>query len=640
MDTFPEFEEDGSEELSYENIWRNIEPQEIVGVDCFNPNVPLRETDNLVTLNLTATEFKEMFSALYNGAEITYPDSFMQIIVNFLRGIHCPPLVSEGECTEFPPNAPFIGYLPINPYIDPDTVPDGYLTQPFKIVDDSLDDDTGLAIGDIYVPLDAVTYGGGWFEDLSENLPTITINFSGTGKASIKLLTVGGGGLAIVTLDNPPNLVDILGGIVTGADNIVDLNKDIVSLPPETATEIDIPINVDSGGDHIIYIVFLPIIDDSFIPLRFGGGFRGVELCGLLGDGMTIDCDDIEDCLDSSETIAGINDSIVVLTDGVNDATNAIDQINDHATDGGVQAVIVPRELDEADNLCKASYYIASNLAGKLIEWWSNAATLTWLEFFEAGIGVLTWNVPEMKDFFDFYATASNPDLEDDALAYTDTIAQYLFCTDTHWKEAVSLLGTDDPMTADEISLWGMIINSVPDSQMDIWAAAARLDDEEKDCTGGCGWVVVYDPSGNYTPDATESQIISGDDANSWSIASGTFVSGQGWELTSGTLEISHNLPEQCRITDYQVSIRRGSVCLSTKWRVWYKGTDHISVEQWSGDNTVVSTTFVNQNLSAYGALLEIMKIQADNHTCIGSGSQLAMIEWIKITGTGARPRS
>jgi len=283
MFQYPQYGENGEEILHFPNIWRNISPQEILGADCFTPYAPIYNDENLISLNLTGLEYRKILSSLMLGSQIAYPQEWMQILVNWLKGTHCPPVLVADECKEYPPYSPFLTYLPQNPYSQPDLIPEGYLTPPFVLV---TEEDIELypqnEIGDIVVPFGAITFDVNWFEDVAGALPTITLQFNGTGQANIRLLNQAQGGLAIITLDNPPNLVEIIAGIISGADNIIDTNLDIVSLPPETAVEHIFPVEITTGGLHTVYVVFFPIIDDSLIPLRFGGGFRGVELCGEL----------------------------------------------------------------------------------------------------------------------------------------------------------------------------------------------------------------------------------------------------------------------------------------------------------------------------------------------------------------------
>jgi len=278
---FPQFDEFG-EIFSYENQWHGLLPQTVTGIDCFNPSAAVNSDENLIVLKLTAQEYREMFTSIYAGAELQYPEKYLQVIANFLKGIHCPPILEEQDCFEYLSYASFIRFEPVNPYLEPDTVPDGYLTQPFLVNGQNGVDIPNYEPFDILVPLDSLTLDVNWFEDIGGQLPQITIGVQGAGQVLVKLLTQVAGGLAVITVDNPPNLLDIIAGVLTGAENIMDLNLDIVSLPPETATEIDYPLDIVGAGLHTIYIVFLPILDDSLIPVRFGGGFRGVTLCDFV----------------------------------------------------------------------------------------------------------------------------------------------------------------------------------------------------------------------------------------------------------------------------------------------------------------------------------------------------------------------
>lgn len=279
MFQYPQYEEDGEEFIHFPNIWRDITPQPMVGADCFLPFANINNGMNRFVMDITGSDFRKMFSALMNGSQFTYPDEWMQIIINFLRMVHCP-IDFEEECQEYPTYTPIIQYAPMNPFMNPDEVPAGYLVPPFVFVsEENIAEYGDYEIGDVIVPIDAITLDLDWFETLDGQLPTITINVEGEGKISLKLLTVPFGGVAIITLDNPPDLLDILAGIITGSDNILDVNRDIVSIPPETTEHISYEIEVTGAGMHTVYIVFLPVLDDSLIPVRFGGGLRSIELC-------------------------------------------------------------------------------------------------------------------------------------------------------------------------------------------------------------------------------------------------------------------------------------------------------------------------------------------------------------------------
>ena len=189
----------------------------------------------------------------------------------------------DGDCITYAPFANFIQFTPQNPYTEPNLIPDGYLQPPFFINGkDFAHDLPQYNRGDVLLDIGSISLETGI--EL-ENAPQVDLCLEGSGTVEIHLLSIALGGVAIITVDNPPDILDIIGGII--ADNllIVDLNQDVVSFPPETAKVIIQEIEVNPEQDeleHHLYITYLPNIDDSLIPIRFGGGLRKVELCGTL----------------------------------------------------------------------------------------------------------------------------------------------------------------------------------------------------------------------------------------------------------------------------------------------------------------------------------------------------------------------
>lgn len=281
MEPLPEYAPDGAEELSYFNSWRGDMPQTVTKGDNFALFASINPLRNLLFLDVTGQEFDEMLSALYVGAEFAYPEKYLEIVFNFLSAVQAPPDLIQ-ECIIVPTYAANVDYPLQNPYTEPDEIPEGYLAPPMVLVtEENADDFPNYQPFDVAVPFNAFPIDTNWFEELDGKMPTATLVAVGEGTVEIKLLTTPLGGLAIITVDDPPNLVDILAGIITGADNIVDLNKDIVSLPPETADEIIYEVELTGDTEHTVYVVFFPIIDDSVTPVRFGGGLRGFEMCGF-----------------------------------------------------------------------------------------------------------------------------------------------------------------------------------------------------------------------------------------------------------------------------------------------------------------------------------------------------------------------
>lgn len=352
MYEYPQYEEDGEEFIHFPNVWRDITPQPMVGADCFLPFANINNGMNRFVMDITGGDFRKMFSSLMNGSQFTYPQEWMQIIINFLKMVHCP-IDFEEECQEYPTYTPIIQYAPMNPFMNPDEVPEGYLVPPFVFVsEENIAEYGDYEIGDVIVPIDAITLDLDWFETLDGQLPTITINVEGEGKISMKLLTVPFGGVAIITLDNPPDLLDILAGIITGSDNILDVNRDIVSIPPETTEHVSYEMEVTGAGMHTVYIVFLPVLDDSLIPIRFGGGLRSIELCefGELPDMGVTDVRFVAGDKMLQQQKAGVYYDVIDwqnLVDYLIDIENGISILDEHVDN--IELTVLDTEENVAD---------------------------------------------------------------------------------------------------------------------------------------------------------------------------------------------------------------------------------------------------------------------------------------------------
>lgn len=280
---FPRYNSDGSEELSFQNIWRDIQPQEILGAECFNPEAIIVPTGNKMVLELTAIEFREMFSALYNGAEITYPDRYLQIMVNFLKGLHCSPeLEDESGCLNFLPSASFVSFSPQNPYNEPNLVPDGYLVPPFHLNSDFLYPEIfGFLATDVMVQLDAIPIFGGWDDLIGLNFPTIKLRVKGQGQIELDLISIQLGGLVVAKVGSPPNILDLIDGIIETGVKIIDVSAEAASIPIESDMIVEDEIPIDSVDFVDVYLTFVPKIAADVEFYGFGGGIRQIGLCGL-----------------------------------------------------------------------------------------------------------------------------------------------------------------------------------------------------------------------------------------------------------------------------------------------------------------------------------------------------------------------
>lgn len=239
---------------------------------------------NSLILNASKEEIAWIFDSATQGAMLLYPEQAQTIMEILLRMIDYPPEFETelNDCPQFPPSASFVEYLPSNPYNQPDYVPSGYLNPPFLVnTDFAYPEFFGYQATDVMVTPDSLPFLGGWGDLLGLNFPTVKITVRGQGQIELDLLSVVIGGYAIIKVGSPPNIIDIVDGIIETGVTIVDLNQDALGLPIESDIVIAEEINIDSVDWIDVYITFVPKIDDSITFFGFGGGIRQIGLCGL-----------------------------------------------------------------------------------------------------------------------------------------------------------------------------------------------------------------------------------------------------------------------------------------------------------------------------------------------------------------------
>lgn len=263
---------------------------------CAGDFYTLSEGLNNLRLQVTSQQFTKIWSAAVAGAELLFPDDYADILFLLLQASHCP-IEDESECFEFLPSAAFVKFYPDNPYIEGDNQA-GWWREAwfqwsdfFSLFPDFAADWLAGAVGgfvgyqntDVLCNIASLAYPT-WqaFFNAGGVFPKIEIKFSGKGQVNISMLSFPLGGKAIISLDDEPNIVDILtGGILDPDMFMIELDRDIVSFPPQEYPLLVIPVDVAELGNHTIYINFIPVVNDETTFLKFGGGIRSVEFCGF-----------------------------------------------------------------------------------------------------------------------------------------------------------------------------------------------------------------------------------------------------------------------------------------------------------------------------------------------------------------------
>lgn len=256
---------------------------------------PDQTTPKLLEVNWNQAQYTRILSALAVGADLIYPYQAQQVYYDFLkvRNSEAPP---EDTCKDYSTDTTdIITFSPQDPYTEPDVTPPGYLMPPFwqvgglipeflpdwfaDLIADIIDQFTGYEATDILTTIGSFPLFANWSELLTEGLPRFTVTVADKGQLELHFLNVPFGGRALVSIDVEFDIADIIDGIITEGFKLIELERDYSSVPPELDVDHIEEITLDTDGDHVIYVTFLPVVDIDAFPLKFGGGIRKVVWC-------------------------------------------------------------------------------------------------------------------------------------------------------------------------------------------------------------------------------------------------------------------------------------------------------------------------------------------------------------------------
>lgn len=235
-----------------------------------------------------------------------YETTYAPLINALQSGMDCSSAGTPeaGGCIEYPPYASFIQFFPTSPY-EAGAIPTGYLRRPFLLFSDYIanwlpDPIENIIQGvfsgitdyepdDVIVDLLSYPILNFTLSTTMDNFPYMKISVQGQGQVELHLINMFFGGYAVITIDNPPSIFDVITDYVNDAVVVEDVFRDVITFPVESASTAIAEVNFEGAPDdiHDIYVTFVPAVDDSLPPVRFGGGIRKVVLCGVTPVGYT-----------------------------------------------------------------------------------------------------------------------------------------------------------------------------------------------------------------------------------------------------------------------------------------------------------------------------------------------------------------
>jgi len=175
----------------------------------------------------------------------------------------------EINCATFAPDAPFIEWSPNNPYTEPDLITDGYNAPAWYKATEASNLLLGTQFGDVLTDLSRFPPGSLPTIIPASGLPRFRINLNSAAIVTIHLLNIFGGSVAQITIDDDISTV-----------RFIDMDRDQIAIPFETATTTPVEVEVLGEGTHHIDVIVVSQLNDQIPFLHHGGGLRKVEICG------------------------------------------------------------------------------------------------------------------------------------------------------------------------------------------------------------------------------------------------------------------------------------------------------------------------------------------------------------------------
>jgi hypothetical protein len=190
----------------------------------------------------------------------------LNVAMNDPNTIGC---AEEINCATFAPDAPFIEWFPNNPYTEPDLITDGYNAPAWYKATEASNLVLGTQFGDILTDLSRFPPGSLPTIIPASGLPRFRINLTSAAVVTIHLLNIFGGSVAQITIDD--NISTL---------RFIDMDRDQIAVPFETATTTPVEVEVLGEGAHHIDVIVVSQLNDQIPFLHHGGGLRKVEICG------------------------------------------------------------------------------------------------------------------------------------------------------------------------------------------------------------------------------------------------------------------------------------------------------------------------------------------------------------------------
>lgn len=246
---------------------------------------------------------------------------------------------------------------------------------------------------------------------------------------------------------------------------------------------------------------------------------------------MAIDCQAVEDCIETSPTIININNEITTIE---GDITNVTNTVNNHTTEitnltENVTEITenttyneYPEYPDPSENLtdfCGSAWRIANYLNDFLQDVIIDQQTLTFLEFFESLVFAGGFKASPLKLLWDTLIANIYAGLATEISDSVEEVAQAFFCNQLSSSGAIADIENSATMTQGAIDSYVSLINSLTLAKFNELIYLGSLDDSQ-DC-------------GSFACECSEYDFTKG--LHGWTAVTNTQIAGKGLRATNST---------------------------------------------------------------------------------------------------------
>lgn len=228
----------------------------------------------------------------------------------------------------------------------------------------------------------------------------------------------------------------------------------------------------------------------------------------LLGD-CPVDCAEIESCLNESDIINIINNTLIDHTTVIEDNSTQISTIEQQIT--VIESTCEcnqyppPPTINEPDLLCSSAVYIVQKLSDFWHDVVTDAQTITFDEFIESLFDFSGgWVGGAIKLLWDYVVSNSNPNLVAEGEAGFDEVVALIYCNELDRDLTDLDIDASTTLTADAKALWRGALSSFSDGKLAQWAYIGSLKDLTNEaCACGDSLFWSWDTApGGWTPPA------------------------------------------------------------------------------------------------------------------------------------------